>query len=220
MDWLQIGCKNAFIFLWPIYMLICRPDNIISVLVMLICHIAIIWQVFVLKKYLRAKFLCPNFLYSTQDWRCIQLTVETAFYDHPLVQQKNSLKRQVVWETRVGMTCPCKVKDIFWTVTRHLQPYSLISYIFAVRSLHKRWFLAYTSLQQGYNVYSAVVPYSRYILTTETFLYRVMEISVLKSRRSLATKIVKTIFNCTCYVPWKKIHMLNFRTLWRAQKLF
>ena len=35
-------------------------------------------------------------------------TVETAFYDLPLVQQ-NSLKRQVVCEMRVATTCPCKV---------------------------------------------------------------------------------------------------------------
>ena len=61
---------------------------------------------------------------------------------------KNGLKRQVVCETRVAKTCPCKVntflllefeaEGIFQTVATHLQLYTLKSYIFAVVSLHKR----------------------------------------------------------------------------------
>ena len=72
-------------------------------------------------------------------------TVETAFYNHPLIQQKTGLKRQVVCETKVAKTCPCKVntfillkfEGIFQTVAMHLQLYTLISYIIAVLSLHK-----------------------------------------------------------------------------------
>ena len=103
------------------------------------------------------KFCFRNQACSTKTWiRTVQHTVETAFYDHPLMQQ-NILKQQVVCETRVAKTCSCKVntflllqfegEGIFRTVTTHLQLYTLISYIFAVQSLHKRWFQAYTSLQ-------------------------------------------------------------------------
>ena len=38
---------------------------------------------------------------------------------------------------------------IFGTVAKYLWLYTLISYIFVVQSLHKRWFKVYTSLQQG-----------------------------------------------------------------------
>ena len=58
-----------------------------------------------------------------------------------------------------SLTHPCKVNTflllefeveaIFQTVASHLHLYTLISCIFAIQGLHKRWFQAYTSLQQG-----------------------------------------------------------------------
>ena len=155
------------------------------------------------------------------------------FLRSPLGAAKNSLKRQVVCETRVAKTCPCKVntflllqfegEGIFRTVATNLQLYTLISYIFAVQSLHNMWFRAYTSLQQG-TVYMCTQMWSH----TQVHLrvngsvcaksggrwsrsagsrspqrlfctkLSVHEISVIKGRWSLTTEIVKSSFNCTC----------------------
>ena len=98
----------------------------------------------------------------------------------------------------------------------HLQLYTLISYIFAVQSLHNRWFQAYTSLQQGTCVLycghrlqvngsvraksggrwsrSAGSRSPQRLFCTKSSMHG---ISVIKGRWSLTTEIVKSSFNCT-----------------------
>ena len=55
----------------------------------------------------------------------------------PAIQQ-TGLKQQVVFEMRVAKTCSCKVNTFF--------EFEVKSFL---EKLHKRWFQAYTSLQQG-----------------------------------------------------------------------
>ena len=65
---------------------------------------------------------------------------------------KTSLKQQVVYETRVAKTCPCKINTLLllkFKVEGIFHSRNTLIYIFAVQSLHKRLFQAYTSLQQG-----------------------------------------------------------------------
>ena len=103
----------------------------------------------------------------------------------------------------------------FGTVAMHLQLYTLISYIFAVQSLHNRWFQAYTSLQQGTCVLycghrlqangsvraksggrwsrSAGSRSPQRLFCTKSSVHG---ISVIKGRWSLTTEIVKSSFNC------------------------
>ena len=91
---------------------------------------------------------------TSQCWTTVYMYSRKCILRSPLGAAKTSLKRQVVYEMRVTKTCPCKVNTFFsskWkqnTFTMHLQLYTLISYIFPVQSFHKRWFQAYTSLQQ------------------------------------------------------------------------
>ena len=74
--------------------------------------------------------------------------VETAFYDHPLVQQKTVLKGR--WSVKRESLRHAHAKSIlFFSSNSKRKVYTLISYIFAVQSLHKRWLQAYTSVQQG-----------------------------------------------------------------------
>ena len=111
-----------------------------------------------------------------------------------------------------------KMEGIFGTVTTHFQPYTLISYIFAVQSSCKRWFQAYTSLQQG--IYMCILLWShtqvhihvngsmraksggrwsrwagkcspQRLFFTKSSLHG---ISVIKIRWSLTTEIVKAVF--------------------------
>ena len=89
-----------------------------------------------------------------QGWPQQSYYSRNCFLRSPLGAAKTSLKQQVVCEMRVAKTCPCKVNTFLLLKFQvegisHLQLYTLISYIFAVQSLHKRWFQAYTSLQQG-----------------------------------------------------------------------
>ena len=91
------------------------------------------------------------------------------FLRSPLGAAKASLKQQVVCEMSYAKTCLCKlntflllkfeVEGIFRTVATHLHLYTLISYIFAVQSLHQRLFQAYNKV----HVYSTVVPILKYI---------------------------------------------------------
>ena len=81
-------------------------------------------------------------------------TVETALYDHPLVQHKTVLKGR--WFVKKGWLRHAHAMS---TLSTHLQLYTLISYIFTVQSLQKGCF----KLTQAYNkvhVYSPLVPYA------------------------------------------------------------
>ena len=96
-------------------------------------------------------------------YMCVQCTVETAFYGHPLVQQKTSLKRQVVCETRVAMTCPCKVNTFPSPIHIFGNSLKTLAAVYLTSLLFKVYTKGGSKLTQTYNkvhVYSTVVPYS------------------------------------------------------------
>ena len=77
----------------------------------------------------------------------VSSTVETALYNHPLVQQKpvlnsgwsvywGSLRHAHAKSTRF-FSSNSRWKVFIWTVSTHLQPYAPTFYIFAAQILHK-----------------------------------------------------------------------------------
>ena len=107
------------------------------------------------------------------------------------------------------------MEAIFLTVAMHLQLYTLISYIFLVQTIHKRWFKVYTSLQQGTRVlycgpilqvngsvcaksgglwsHLAGSRSTPWLFCTKSSMHG---ISAIKTRWSLTTEIVNSSFYC------------------------
>ena len=141
-----------------------------------------------------------------------QNSVETAFYDHPFVQQKPALKGR--WSVKWGSLRHAHAKSTLSS--------TLISYILPVKVKHQGWFQAYTSLHQV-QMYSTVVPYSG-TFTCKWFWVQnllVMHVrgscspqrhfctewsmhgnSVIKRRWSLTTEILKSSLNCNDQWLW------------------
>ena len=139
-------------------------------------------------------------------------TVETAF---------SRLKGQMVCEMTVAKTSPCKANTFFSSKSKQKTPsivpavYIDILYLCCSKfSLHKRWFQAYTSLQQS----SCVLYQEHYVLLTLLWSHTQVRVHVnrsvlhnrdfsvqssmhgilvIKSRRSQTTELVKSSFNCT-----------------------
>ena len=132
------------------------------------------------------------------------------FLRSPLGAAKNSLKRQVVCETRVAKTCPCKVNTFLLLKFEAEGIFQFTQKV--VPSLHKpttRYMctLLWSHTQVHLHVNGSVHAKSggrwsrsagsrspQRLFCTERSVHG---ISVIKSRRSLTTEIVKSSFNCS-----------------------
>ena len=150
--------------------------------------------------FVRTK-ICTYFVDNcTSEKECdiFSTTVETAFYDHPLVQQKPVLKRQVVCETRVAKTSPCKVNTFFSSKSKRFKTFSEQSQPFAAVYTDILHLCCACKIWRSLVTSGAGSRSPQRLFCTESSMHG---ISIIKSRRSLTTEIVKSSFNCSeCFV--------------------
>ena len=163
-----------------------------------------------------------NFAHNLEMHFCAQGVhySRTCFLRSPLGPAKASLKQQVVFETRVAETFPCK-SNTFLLLKFEVEVYTDISHLYLLFKVYTKGGSKLTQPCNKGHVYSTVVPYSgtctcKWLCACKIFMVvtgrsagscspqrlfctksSMHGISLIKTSRSLTTEIVKSTFHCT-----------------------